>query len=415
MTNVLLWLMLASSLLPLIYARSEYRFVAYIAAAFIVAGSTSILLLVNPRKTRLAIYIAQRSPHFVFYSIFIFVGQSLSMLFAQEPSIYDYLWGLGYVVIGLVCYFVLPVAIGNKLFPSWLAFMMIVGTFSSAIAIYIAFTGASEVLGFQIRQVQPYTPLGIYTTSSIFFESNRFGISAFFGLLASLYFLKEKRYILLGIVASFLCLAGIIISWNRAMYLGSVLGLSTWLAVRAEPSQRKQAFALLGVSIILGTLVVTVVDPINEALFALGLGRREICWPAAIQIISEKPLLGYGFGSQEIVESMLYKYTGFATSIHSTPLSIAFHAGIPAAALYLIVIFVSLNRLVKSRLSRSHKSVILGGIAASSIAALFLDYLPGGVSYATITQTTFLGLANAAPWLHCAWRAKMEVSDASER
>ena len=337
------------------------------------------------------------------------------MLFAKELFTYDYIWTLGYVVIGLISYFVLPVVIGNKLFPSWLAFMMIVGTFSSAIGVYVALTGVSEVLGFHIRQVQPYTPLGIYTTSSIFFESNRFGISAFFGLFASLYFLKEKRYILMGIVASFLCLAGIIISWNRAMYLGSVLGISAWLLTRAEPSERKKAFALVGVSIMLGALIVTVVDSINEALFGLGMGGREILWPTAIQIIAEKPLLGYGFGRQEIVQSMLYKYTAVATSIHSTPLSIAFHAGIPAAALYLIVIFVSLKRLVKSKLSRSHKSVILGGIVASTVAAVFLDYTPGGLSYGTIAQTIFLGLANAAPWLHCAWRAKMEISDASER
>lgn len=402
----------ATTLLPYIYARSEYRLMAYIVAATIILWSISILLL-SPQRIRLALRIAQQSPHFLLYCALIFINQSISMLLNSELNMFDYVWALGYIIMGLISYFLFPVFIVvNKLFRTWLAFLISIGAISSAIAIYVAFTGASKVLGFHIRQVQPYTPLGIYTTSSIFFESNRFAISAFFGLLGSLYFLKERRYVFIGIITSLLCLSGIIISWSRALYLGSVLGISAWLITRVKPSQRSQIFVLLGVLIILGVLIVTAIDPINEALFALGMGGREIYWPAAVKIISQKPLLGYGFGRQEIVESMLFKYTSIATSIHSTPLSIAFYAGIPVAVLYLAIIFVSLKRLFKSRLNPSQKSVILGGVVTSSIAAFFLDYIPGGLSYGTIIYTVFLGLANVSFWLH--YNTDMEASNVSK-
>lgn len=398
---ILVWTTLFVTLLPYFYARTEYRLLSYIIAATLLIWTTSIVML-EAQKGRLisrVIYLAQKSPHFLLYTTFILFTQAILMLTSQI-DIRDFIWGLGYFIISLFSYFAFPVLLASdKAFRSMLLFAIFVAVFSSSIAIYVALTGVTNVGIFHIRQVQPYTPLGIYTTSSIFFEANRFALSAFFGLMGSLYLLKDRRYIFFVTVSLFLCLAGIIISWSRAVYLGSVLGFFVWLILGTKPSRRKRVFILLGILTILGLFMITYVKPINEALFALGMGRRAIFWPAAIQIITKQPLLGYGFGNPEIVESALYEYTGIATSIHNTLLSIAFHAGIPAAVLYLIVLYVSLKRLVKSKLELSKKSVILGCTLGSIIAAFFLDYTPGGISYGTFMSTIFLGLSNASPWL----------------
>jgi len=398
MMRVVLWVGLTATLLPYFYARTEYRLLSYIVTVMLIIWTTSVFLL-SPRGRRLAIHVARQSPHFLLYCALIFVAQSVSMLRTSELGIPDYTWGLGYIIIGLIAYFIFPIFIGNRLFRQWLAFLIVVGTFSSAIAIYVAFTGATQVLGFHIRQVIPSTALGIHINSSIFFEANRFAIVAFFGLLGSLYFLQRRQYILLMTLTLFLCIGGIFVSFSRAVYLSLALASSVWLITITKPSHRRRTFALLALLAISGYFIIIHVKRVNEILFGLGLARREILWPAAIQLIMERPLLGYGFGRAEIVQSCLYAYTGFATSIHSTPLSIAFRAGIPLAVLYLIIFGVSLNRLRTSKLDRPEKAIIVAGVVGTFGAAIFLEYTLGGAAYGTFVHTTFLGLANASPWL----------------
>jgi len=398
MMRIVLWFVLAVTLLPYFYARTEYKLPAYVVAVMLMIWATSVFLL-SPQGRRLVIYVARRSPHFLLYCALILISQSIAVFLTPEFGIFDYIWGLGYIIIGLIAYFVLPVVIGNKLFRPWLAFLVIVGAFSSAIAVYVAFTGETEVLGFNIRQLRPYGVLGIYSTSSIFYEANRFGISAFFGLLGSLYFLEKRQHTPLVALTLFLCAAGIVISWSRAVYLGLALAFPVWLLGITKPSHRRKAVVLLILLAISGLLIVIYIKPVNQALYGIGLARRKLFWSAAIQLIAKSPLVGYGFGSPEIVQSRLYAHTGFETAIHSTPLGIAFHAGIPVAVLYFIMFWVALKHLKNAKLDRPARATIATGVIVSFFAAFFLDYTPGGISYGTLIYTTFLGLANASPWL----------------
>jgi len=55
--------------------------------------------------------------------------------------------------------------------------------------------------------------------------------------------------------------------------------------------------------------------------------------------------------------------------------------------------------LLRSDLAHEQKAVLAAGITGAFCAAIFLDYVLGGVSYATVIQGLFLGLASAAPWI----------------
>jgi len=408
MIRVLFFTAVTATLLPYIYNRTEYRLLSYIIAVAAIIGVTSMLWL-DRRMRSLVIQIAHRSSHFLLYCALILVSQSVSTLLIPELGVFDYVWALGYIFGGLIAYFVFPTVIWNGMFKKLLGFLIFVGAFSSAIAVYVAFTGAKEVLGFHIRQVQPYVPLGIYATSSIFYNANRFGPVAFFGLLGSLYFIWERRYILVVVPTLFLCAAGVVVSWNRGIYLGFALAFSVWLVIITKPSHRYTSIGLLTLLTITGVFTVAHVRPLNAALLELGLAKREILWPAMIQLIMERPLAGYGFGRAEIIESRVYSYTGSASAAHSAPLSIAFHGGIPLALLYLMIFWISLRRLQRSKLGRPEKATVMAGMTGLFVAALFSDYTPGGVAYATFLYTIFLGLANASPWLSSMRGARVRI------
>ena len=392
-----LWVVLIATLLPYIYTRTEYKLLIYMVTVIVVIWAPSVILLA-PGLIRLAFLIARNSPHFLIYCAWIFIAQSIAIFHTPELCITDYIWGSGFVIIGLIGYFIFPIFIVKATFNKFLALLTLIGVFSSAIAIYAAFTGETHILGFHLREVNYSMLLGIYTNGSIFYEANRFAVVAFVGLLGGLYLLSKRQHAFMTFLMSVLCLAGIAVSWSRAAYLAVLIAVPLWI-ITIEPSSRRKhgLAALFALLLFCGLISAIFFDPISQVFLSHGFAGRDLLWPAAISLILESPIFGYGF--QTDGNQLLYALTGISEAAHCTPLSIALNAGVIALVLYLMTIWISLRRLQRSKLDRPEKATILAGITGMSILALFLDYTPGGLSYGTFLYTVFLGLGNASPWL----------------
>jgi len=389
--SFLLFISLICSLLPYIYNRTKYRVLVYIIACIVLIFTAFTFYLVRTIRVKTNSFFI-RNPHILIYFYLILISQIFS-LYTNKIELTDFIWGIGYIIIGFIGFFIFPIAIMNKnLFNKLIYFLVTVAGISSIIAIYIALTGINNFFGLPINKFF-LGPFKIYGSSSIYYESNRFALIAFFGWTGSNYlFLKYKKKSML--ILNFLCLLGIILSWSRAIYLATFIGFLIWIIIKAKSSIYGILYYFIMSLITIVLIIFIPWDIFYILLFSQGWAKREILWPTAIKAIIKSPWWGYGFGKPEIVENVIYYYTGYKTSIHCGPLGLAFHAGIPVALLWLFIVLVSINRLFKSKLLLLEKAFLETCIAGTLIATIFLDYNIGGLSYGSLLQTIFLGLSN---------------------
>lgn len=411
LASLLLWIALVGTLLPYRFNKTGDPFSAYTyPIAILLVVTTGLFFLLSSYDRHLVITVAKRSPHFFIYFIIILISQTVNTMQYTKLEIADYVWTSGYVVMGIVSYFIFAISIGNRIFKQWLYFFLIVGGISSAIGIYSAITGARQILNLQIRQVQSYAAFGISTTSSIFYESNRFAIVAFFGFLAALYFIAKRKRILLGLIVLLMCVGGIFVSWSRSVYLALIISFIVWLIIKVRKSRRFMLVIALGVVAVGGMAIMFSVENVRGAFFGHGWAGRDQIWPVAIGMILNRPLWGYGFGRwEEVTSQMIYTFTGMEFEVHSTPLCVGMSAGIFAVIFYFIIIIISLRRLHRSSLTRLEKATIAAGVVGMFISGLFLEYDLGGASFGSFVQTIFLGLANASPWLRQRTKSVLEL------
>jgi O-antigen ligase len=179
-----------------------------------------------------------------------------------------------------------------------------------------------------------------------------------------------------------------------------------WILINIRPKYRLWIAAGTVLCMIVGITILLSIESISTMMFVQGWARRDEIWPAAIQAISYHPWSGYGISSGDAVKELLYQYTGQLDAVHSTPLSLAFRAGIPTAVLWFVVFSMSFIRLIYSKLNQTDKSVIVMGLIGTFTACMFTDYSIGGAGYGSFVSTIFLGLANITPFLQPSKQAK---------
>lgn len=389
---------LISTVLAQRYSRSEDRMMVYTIAVAL-AALASVLFWLDPAIGHLIRRIVPRSPHFLLYLAFLILSQLVSILISSRSGIRDFVWGLTYAFVGFISYFVFPAAIAHGLFRRWLTLLIGAGVIVSGVGLYVSVTGATSLLGLDYTGRLRPSPFGTYVSSSIFHEANRSALVAFFGCVGLLYFLSKREHPVLSLAQLIICVANIVITWSRAVYISLFLGFLVWILVRVKPSRRLGiAFGLIVLSAV-AVCVAFSVEYLYYLMFGQGWAFRDIVWPAALRAILDRPLWGYGIGSESSVYEVMYAYSGLAFSVHSTPLGLAFHVGIPAALLWVWVIVISIGRLVRSNLNSLDKASLLAGITGALVAAIFLDYNLGGINYGSFVQSIFLGLANVSPYL----------------
>jgi O-antigen ligase len=146
----------------------------------------------------------------------------------------------------------------------------------------------------------------------------------------------------------------IVLSWSRGGLLAAIPGASYFLYRQGKHRLAATALWVLPSGAVVASLLVSpklfqsFVQP--ETLFT-GSGRSE-AWSAAMHLIAEKPILGYGFGSEDRLFSLFgVTFREFAgAAAHNSYLGVTLQLGLIGATLFFGPLFWLLVR--ELRLSR---------------------------------------------------------------
>jgi O-antigen ligase len=200
----------------------------------------------------------------------------------------------------------------------------------------------------------------------------------FFALLAVHYALtgsgRRPRAVLLAIVG--FGLFGIFLSFQRGGWLGAALAFAVlWFVHRGATTKLAVAIAIVGGALALGPLA-------SEFQFAserLGdvdtVDSRLVTFDAAIQMVEDQPLRGFGYGQFERFDEQYKRAVGgveFETggSLHNSWLGLAAENGIPAVALYVLPALVLAVRSFQRRHALARRSFLGAGLVVVAWAAL---------------------------------------------
>ena len=178
-------------------------------------------------------------------------------------------------------------------------------------------------------------------------------------------------------VLLFFVLLSLVLSGSRAGLLGSFIGGSFYLFT----TKRKYRFPAIFLGLMIIVLMFTVGDrmlrPLTSFLRVENVSAIEVReeldvatsgrigkWKVMISLIKKRPLLGYGFGT----EDLLFRYFGISTGrgrqAFSNFIGITVQLGIPGFILFFSPLFYLLFKPVKSRdtLIYALKGMVIGGL-----------------------------------------------------
>jgi len=194
---------------------------------------------------------------------------------------------------------------------------------------------------------------------------------------------RFREYLLVGVMA-----VGVVLSGSRGGMLATLVG-TTYVLWKA----RKRVF-VLGLLASLAAMVLVlmsprereaemVVDPYLRAeTLATGGGRVEV-WPVAIRMIRQRPLLGHGFGTEDLLfQSYGYEPESFlehaGSYLHNSYLGLTAQVGlVGAVAFFLPLLLLAYRQLRGSlgdeRLDLSH--ALQGTLLAGLITCLYESWI----------------------------------------
>tara|TARA_A100001011_G_scaffold356563_1_gene400694 strand:- start:13032 stop:14186 length:1155 start_codon:yes stop_codon:yes gene_type:complete len=126
-----------------------------------------------------------------------------------------------------------------------------------------------------------------------------------------------------------------------------------------------------------------------------GFTGRVFAWQYGLQLLSERPILGWGFGNSHLefeeftmfVAEANYDYN--LTGVHNGILATLIELGIPATILISIVFFVLLRQFIKSIESRQLRNLITAFLAGYLFIGLFEEVF---INIGNLTSLIFLML-----------------------
>ncbi|HET7520753.1 MAG TPA: O-antigen ligase family protein [Candidatus Limnocylindria bacterium] len=200
-----------------------------------------------------------------------------------------------------------------------------------------------------------------------------------------------SRWFLYGIVA--LAFVGVAISFSRGSWLGAALAFAGLLIFERHVATRLLAiFALGGALLLAGPFsgqLLFAADRLGDAETA---ESRLVTNAAAVRMISDRPLTGFGYGNFELYDESYKVRMGDLPaeegSSHHTYLGLAAENGLPAFILYMLpmVILLVLTLRRWRAIQRGHP------LYAQLLAVLWLAVLH------QLVVTNFMDMLHSSPW-----------------
>lgn len=267
--------------------------------------------------------------------------------------------------------------------------LMIIAIFSTGLAafgIFAALSGSNPVLG---NLADP----GI--VKATFVNRNSYATYASFGVLANLaaatHLSDQKSSSLRDRIEGFfggawvfavgliICMAAVALTGSRAGAMAAVVGLIVFLIVRYSNGRWRGSLVLFFVAALLGFVLLTSSTGLMRSyLLTSTEDARFLIFPAVVDAISDRPLLGHGLGSfQDVFRAYIPEKAASADFLkaHNTYLELVFSLGIPATlawftALGWIVVHILRGSLLR-KTDRMFSCFALGCIATAAFHSIF--------------------------------------------
>ncbi len=218
-------------------------------------------------------------------------------------------------------------------------------------------------------------------------DPNYFCLSAVACLPIAYYFMRqghtklERTY---SLVCSILILAAFMLAASRGGFIGLV---AAFVCVVWQSKERVRNLALLG-ALLLPLLLLMPASPLGRLLHPsygdeMGASTRLELWTAGLRMVKQNPLTGVGLGN---FKPMVTNYEASGIDLekiaHNTYIEYAAEMGIPALAVFLIILgisFRSLRRILRDAGPRTPGVLldatqgIYAGLVGVAVAILFLS------------------------------------------
>jgi O-antigen ligase len=228
----------------------------------------------------------------------------------------------------------------------------------------------------------------------------------FFSLLLAHYALTSSkrlsRPMLLAVVG--FGMFAVFLSFQRGGWLGALVGFTgLWLVHRGAVTRMAVAAAFAGLLLALGPLAGEFQYASERLSDADTVDSRLVTFDAALQMVQDEPIRGFGYGQFERFDEQYKRSLGDVAfeeggSLHNAWLGLAAENGIPAVILYVLPAILLGIRSVRQRHALAHKSFVGIGLVIVCWAAVLdifvvsntMDMLHSGIWG---TSLAWLGLA----------------------
>lgn len=204
-------------------------------------------------------------------------------------------------------------------------------------------------------------------------------------------------------LGALICIGAVSLTQSRAGGMAGLIGL--WVFLAAWRGRRRQwdPIMLLLIATVLVFVAMTSATGLIERLLATdGEGARFAVYPAIVQAIEDRPVLGHGLGSFHDV-FRLYVPQEVASlewrRAHSTYLELGFALGLPATAAWFVALGLIVWRIrqgtVQRKNNRAFACCALGCVAAAAFHSVFDFSLQMPANAALFAAMLGLGFAQS--------------------
>jgi len=234
-----------------------------------------------------------------------------------------------------VPFFILVLFINIFIIPNVIKEELLIYVISIVFGTTIILTLPAAVIG--EYRIGPLIILDGYVGLSGFFNPNGFGMIGAIGAISSYSVFRQNYSTTSKILFMFIfvaCTLGTLLSRSRLATLLIVLGMIAYF-VGFNYDVQVQATIIVGVIILLSSFFVfALIQPDSNIVRFVLEYDRPILWRSSVQAISERPLLGYGFGQAPKAIGRFYE----SKAPHNGFLNFALQTGIIGVSVLVIYI-----------------------------------------------------------------------------
>jgi len=342
------------------------------------------------------------------YCIWLVIGQTIGVLVVNHIHINSLLLAIAYSFTSFVVFTIIPYILHKYNYTQYFfKVILTIGFTIAALGLYSSITGATELLGLQLRVKNTISTSDYFETASIVGKMNIFGFIVTISFWISLYFYKFGAKKRIYMIIALICFAGIIVSWSRSMYIALILGIYLFFIPR---KLKASTFLITSLIIILITVIIgnLLINYPWLMQIELGMSGRMYLWPSALRAMLDSPISGYGF-EPDANRIAIFNYGGHIwknalRGAHNGYIDIGLKGGAILTVLYIIIMIRTIKQYI-THVFFTGKDIatvrfMLTLLLTATIATTFISYSIGGISYGSLCLTLFFGIANINEYKH---------------